>query len=107
MESQLKALEAISRKLEPSQQERSSTRNAVDAYLDEFINSIEQEKAFKTSIDQAKGLYDFPISEEPIDISQALNLVEKHVDGTGLNPASGGHLAYIPGGGISCFFGLC
>ena len=29
-----------------------------------------------------------------------LSLIERHVDRPGINPASGGHLGYIPGGGL-------
>jgi glutamate/tyrosine decarboxylase-like PLP-dependent enzyme len=33
-------------------------------------------------------------------MEQLLSLIAKNVDRPGLNPASGGHIAYIPGGGI-------
>jgi hypothetical protein len=33
-------------------------------------------------------------------VDEAIRLISEHVDTPGLNPASGGHLAYIPGGGI-------
>ncbi len=41
-----------------------------------------------------------PISENPIPIDQALALLKKEVDEPGINSASGGHLGYIPGGGL-------
>ena len=41
-----------------------------------------------------------PISEHPVNIDEALDLIKNNVDSQGLNPASGGHLGYIPGGGI-------
>jgi len=55
---------------------------------------------FNVTDDQGIGLYDSPISEEPISTEEMLSLFEENVEIPGLNPASGGHLAYIPGGGI-------
>ena len=40
----------------------------------------------------------FEESGKPIET--VLDIFQKEVDGQGLNPASGGHLGYIPGGGI-------
>jgi glutamate/tyrosine decarboxylase-like PLP-dependent enzyme len=53
-------------------------------------------------MEEKKGvdIYDSPISESGIDVDSALNILKKNVDTPGLNPASGGHLGYIPGGGI-------
>jgi glutamate/tyrosine decarboxylase-like PLP-dependent enzyme len=50
--------------------------------------------------DKGIGIYDTPLSEEPIDIEAALAILKHEVDRPGLNPASPGHLAYIPGGGL-------
>jgi glutamate/tyrosine decarboxylase-like PLP-dependent enzyme len=50
--------------------------------------------------DKGIGIYDSPIAEEPAQIDQLLRLLQYNVDRPGLNPASGGHLGYIPGGGI-------
>src|SRR6185369_11576613 len=57
-------------------------------------------KAFNISDAKGIGLLDSPISEEGIGIDEAISLIRDNVDTPGLNPASGGHVAYIPGGGI-------
>ncbi|MEK6615867.1 MAG: aminotransferase class V-fold PLP-dependent enzyme [Bacteroidota bacterium] len=96
----IKELEKISRLLEPTAHERKETRKKVVAYSEEFLNDIEKIKAYNVTPDKGIALLESPISEKPIDIDKAIKLIEKNVDFPGLNPASGGYLAYIPGGGI-------
>ncbi len=100
MRKRIQALEKISRQLEPTPAERQKARKQVIAYTEQFLNRIEKAKAYNVTTEKGIGLLDSPISENPIGISEALTLLRDHVDFPGLNPASGGHLAYIPGGGI-------
>jgi aromatic-L-amino-acid/L-tryptophan decarboxylase len=93
-------LEAISRTLEPDASLRADVREKVISYSETFLNDVENIKAFNVSDTKGAGLFDFPISEEGSGIDHALFVVRENVDTPGLNPASGGHLAYIPGGGI-------
>ena len=96
----IKQLEKEARKLEPSTKERKLVRDKVIEYTEDFLNNIYHIKAFVVSEDKGRGIYDSPVSEKPIKISEALSLVKKNVDTPNLNPASAGHLGYIPGGGI-------
>jgi glutamate/tyrosine decarboxylase-like PLP-dependent enzyme len=50
--------------------------------------------------DDGRGIYDSPILEQGIDIETILDLLKFNVDRPGINPASGGHLGYVPGGGV-------
>ena len=100
MINKIKLLEKESRKLEPSPQERKKIRKKVIAYTENFLNEIYDKKAFIISKGKGSGIYKSPISEKPIEIEKALKLIEKNVDTPNLNPASSGHLGYIPGGGI-------
>ncbi len=100
MRKKIQALEKIARKLEPSVREREQVRKNVIAYTEEFLNKIEKTKTYNVSSEKGVGLLSSPISESPIDIKEAIELIRRHVDFPGLNPASGGHLGYIPGGGI-------
>jgi glutamate/tyrosine decarboxylase-like PLP-dependent enzyme len=93
-------LETIARRLEPGRDERSSLIDSVVGYADRFLESIYDLPAYVTPVDTGSGIYDSPIGETPIKIDAALDLLSRHVDVPGLNPASGGHLGYIPGGGI-------
>src|SRR6266446_7120929 len=97
---QLRILEAASRALEPSAGERSAAREAVTGYAEDFLDRIGQLKAFEEREAPPSTWRELEISEEAIGIGDAMRVIGEAVDGPGLNPASGGHLGYIPGGGI-------
>src|ERR687897_1060536 len=96
----LRQLERAARPLEPGASRRRRLRDAVVASSERFLRKIETLKAFDDIEHKGIGLLDFPISEQGIPIEAAIELVEHHVVRPGGNTASGGHLAYIPGGGI-------
>ena len=100
MKEKILDLEDRSRLLEPSVEMRAHVREHIVAYSESFLNNIESAKAFNVSSDKGIGLLESPISEDGVDIDDAISLIRENVDTPGLNPASGGHLAYIPGGGI-------
>lgn len=96
----LKELEKIALQLEPSASERLHLQTAVIDYSEKFLNTIDSSKAYQNTTDKGRQLWDFPIEEGGLDIEAIIKLIEHNIDRPGLNPASGGHLAYIPGGGI-------
>ncbi len=100
MRDAIRALETTARLLEPPSSERAAIRNDVLRYTERFLDEIYTLPAYTVTADKGKGLYDSPIGEEPMEIGPILRLIEEHVDRPGLNPASYGHLGYIPGGGI-------
>lgn len=95
----IRRLEKSSSILEPNSTERSELNQQVMSYSDSFLSEMEGRKAFEVSTSAAEKLLE-PISEAPTELSEILEIIGTGVDGTGLNPASGGHLGYIPGGGI-------
>lgn len=96
----IKQLEKIALSLEPSSEQRASLLESVVRYSEDFLNRIYEIPAFIETEDKGKAILDSPISENGIDIDSLINLIKNNVDRPGLNPASGGHLGYIPGGGI-------
>ena len=96
----IRELEREARKLEPDAAARKVLFDDVAAYAEEFLQAIDELPAFADTDDQGVGLYDSPIRDEPRPLSQLLDHVRHDVDRPGLNPASGGHLGYIPGGGL-------
>ena len=96
----IRGLEAVSRRLEPESGERSMVRDAVVAYAEDFLEGMAQRKTYEIEKEKARELRASPFTEEAADIGELLQLIEHCVIGPGLNPAAGGHLAYIPGGGI-------
>jgi len=100
MRERLLRLEQLARELEPAADERAAIRGPVVEYAEEFLDDIGELKAYNKSAGNGRGLLESPITEEGIAIDEAISLIRENVDKPGLNPASGGHLAYIPGGGI-------
>lgn len=100
MITRIKALEAVARRLEPNAAERDALIAPVLNYTNEFLNTIDTRLTYIETEDKGLGIYDSPISDTPVGIDTLLAMVGEHVDRPGINPASGGHLGYIPGGGI-------
>lgn len=96
----IRELEAVARRLEPSAAERASLLEPVVRYSNDFLDRIRELPAYVTTADKGAGLLDSPVGEEPAAIGPLLELLQKQVDTPGLNPASPGHLGYIPGGGL-------
>ena len=96
----LTELEKQARQLEPDAAKRQIARARVVDYSEGFLETVHDLKAFEVSSEKGSGLLTSPITEHGIDIDEAISLIKENVDTPGLNPASGGHLAYIPGGGI-------
>lgn len=100
LEDRLSELERIAASLEPSAEARGVLRDAVIAYTEKFIEEIYTLPAYNVTGDKGREIYASPISEGPMPVDEVLRLFAHAVDRPGLNPASHGHLGYIPGGGI-------
>jgi glutamate/tyrosine decarboxylase-like PLP-dependent enzyme len=96
----LAALETKARELEPAAGERRRLLDEVAAYAEGFLTKLPDLPAFLATEDRGIGILDTPIAEEPRPLAQLLDHIRHDVDRPGLNPASGGHLGYIPGGGL-------
>ena len=100
MRAKLSSLEQEARKLEPTSADRRIVRDYVVTYSEDFLDKIESLETYVSTETKGGGLLESPISENGIGIEEAIKIIRENVDTPGLNPASGGHLAYIPGGGI-------
>ncbi len=96
----LEALEAKARELEPDADERRRLLSEVSAYAEEFLTKLPDLPAFLETRDRGIGILETRIREEPRALAHLLDHLRHDVDRPGLNPASGGHLGYIPGGGL-------
>jgi aromatic-L-amino-acid decarboxylase len=96
----IKQLEKVALELEPDASRRAALTQQVTAYADAFLAGLAQAPTVVLTDDKGSGLYDSPISEEPINIEAALDLFKENVVRPGLNTASSRYLAYIPGGGL-------
>jgi len=93
-------LEEASSPLDPGATERAHLLDAVVASAERFLRDIDTLEGYVETDDTGIGLLDSPIAEEGIPIEAAIELLEHDVIRPGGNPASAGHLAYIPGGGL-------
>jgi glutamate/tyrosine decarboxylase-like PLP-dependent enzyme len=90
-------LQELSKELEPTEERRNELNSALCSYSNDFINTLKSHPAFvndqneKDKINLDKGKQSF------IDF---LNEFDQEVHQKGIKPASGGHVGYIPGGGI-------
>ena len=97
---QLRRLERAARPLEPGSGRRRRLRNAAVASAERFLRRIETLKGYIETEDKGAGLLEAPVSEDGIPLERAIALFERDVVRPGGSTASGGHLAYIPGGGL-------
>jgi glutamate/tyrosine decarboxylase-like PLP-dependent enzyme len=70
------------------------------ASSERFLRKIGMSKGYIETQGKGAGLLQVPISEHGIPLDQAIELIECEVVRPGGTTASGGHLAYIPGGGL-------
>lgn len=96
----LAALEVEARKLEESPERRREWTEHVLGFTHRMLDELEERKAWDPEGGAYEELLELGVPSQPTELARALDLVEREVDGPGLQPASGGHLGYIPGGGI-------
>lgn len=100
MRSHILGLERAARQLEPTREVRDQWNEAVKHYADQFLDAIDDAPGYEYDPDEGKGIEAWLPGEKGRPLEQVLGALEAHVDHSGINPASGGHLGYIPGGGV-------
>lgn len=94
---QLYKLNKISQQLEVPETERTTYVKKVGDYSNEFISGLEHTKAFRAPDGIGASL---AIGNKKKTLDELLGIYQAEVAEKGINAASGGHLGYIPGGGI-------
>ena len=100
MLSKIKELEEIALQLEPEAEARQVIRDIVIDYSENFLSKLAQANTYVDKESNPEALIQSAFSEEGQDMADLVEMVRLHVDTPGINPASGGHLGYIPGGGL-------
>ena len=90
-------LESISEELEPSEPKRDKYHQKIQDYANSFINGIEISKAYSDEEVRQNAL---SVNGRKKPLSKLITAYAKEIADKGINAASGGHLGYIPGGGI-------
>lgn len=88
--------------LEVSADMRHELNKIVIDFADDFINTLEDRKAYMKGTGPSDSSAWRNINEAPENIQNLLEDLNNHMLETGLNPASGGNMGYVPGGGIYC-----
>ena len=93
----IRELEEKSKFLEPGEKERNRSVELIRDYANEFLNGLEECKTFEFSDETSP---EFRISGKTKTLEQCVDLYRTQIARKGINAASGGHLGYIPGGGV-------
>ncbi len=93
----IKALQKISQELEPNESQRNGLINKIHEYSNSFINSLDEVKTFSSKRENTDRL---KITSSRKTLDEIIDIYSDEVATKGINAASGGHLGYIPGGGI-------
>ncbi len=86
--------------LEPSSRERISALRMITDYTENFLNNIDSLPAYNTNLIQEDNFINETSFKDKTSLNEVLDKIKLLIDTPGLNPASGGHLGYIPGGGL-------
>jgi aromatic-L-amino-acid decarboxylase len=97
---ELRRLERAARPLDPGASRRRRLRTAAVASSERFLRGVRSLRAYIETEHKGAGLLAAPIGERGLPLDRVLALLEREVVTPGANPASPGHLAYIPGGGL-------
>lgn len=86
--------------LEPDGERRAELDAAVLGLADRYLDGLAGGDAYVETEDPGAGLFDLPIGEDGAPLDRVLGHLERDVLRPGGHPASGGHLAYLTGGGL-------
>lgn len=100
MREAIKRQQELSADLEPNEKKRADLREEVLRFTEDFLNNIYEGKVFNPEEGTGEVLRSNPMQATQHSISSVIAMLESEMEPYGLNPASGGHLGYIPGGGI-------
>lgn len=100
IETKLEELKQSSIRLEPNEQERVRHFNTFQNYTNDFLNEVNDLPAFVPDYNGKDKFDNYPFSEKGVEAEELVQFLSDNVDRAGINPASGGHIGYIPGGGI-------
>lgn len=95
--SRIKDLEQISGALEPSEEKRNELLAQVGGYANNFINNLPSAESYSPKKAKSEAFF---FDGKSKSLEKVLEVFSEEVASKGIRAASGGHLGYIPGGGI-------
>jgi glutamate/tyrosine decarboxylase-like PLP-dependent enzyme len=97
MKERILSLQALSEKMNPSGADYENLNSAAGEFANSFLSSLDQGQAYR-QIPSMKGKLEN--ADQTAAFGEILDQLREDMLQVGLNPASGGHLGYIPGGGL-------
>lgn len=97
LESRILSLQQQSQSLEPTKAERNKLLEEIQLYSNEFLTNLPNEKAYTPGTPDKSA---FRVGQNTRPLNEILEIFAREVAAHGVKPASGGHMGYIPGGGI-------
>lgn len=97
LKEQILALQEISGDLDPSEEKRNALFEEVRGYSNEFINNLSSAKSYSS---EKANPEKFIVRDQENPLEKILKIYSDEVASKGIKAASGGHMGYIPGGGI-------
>ena len=95
----IKQLEQVANGLEPAAGVREIISGQALGFAESFLEKLPERNTFEHNRGRSEPL-DQPFAEEAGDFPDLLETLDTVVISEGIQPASGGHMGYIPGGGI-------
>ncbi|MEM6672419.1 MAG: aminotransferase class I/II-fold pyridoxal phosphate-dependent enzyme [Planctomycetota bacterium] len=96
----LASVEADARALEEDPATRRELTHEVVEWAHRMLDRLAERRVWDSAEGARAELLARGIPEAPADPTDVLDLIAREIDGPGLQPASGGHMGYIAGGGI-------
>lgn len=94
---QIEELQFVSEALEINQTERTTLLTKTGDFLNQFIEELPTAPSYTTKIIDEDKL---KITGEKNSMGNILQIIQEEILQSGIKAASGGHVGYIPGGGI-------
>ncbi len=93
----IKELEKKSLQLDPNPKQKVAWDSKIHEYVHNYLTTLDSNKVYRGA---KAEVHPFDLSEDPIILQDLLDEQEKFIDSQGINAAAGGHMGYIPGGGL-------
>jgi glutamate/tyrosine decarboxylase-like PLP-dependent enzyme len=93
----IQSLEKIARQLEPDAESRKHLTQQVLDHSSNFLSELDEANAF---FQNPEPIEQDTIGEDPESLDDLLQSIRDKVEKDGINAASGGHMGYVPGGGL-------
>ncbi|MDX1577425.1 MAG: aminotransferase class V-fold PLP-dependent enzyme [Gemmatimonadota bacterium] len=96
----IRELEEAARALEPGAERLDAWLGAAHGYARRLLAELPERPTYQEDKEPAGRIADFPIGDAPRSVERLLEAFDEAVVRPGILASSGGHLGYIPGGGL-------